>query len=467
MPSRVAGLALAAASSLLSVGCRVGSLQALDGEWPIGPAAQAAPTPWTECGGGPGRALVRAGHGTYRLITPTDSRRLRCRANLTDARVVGDVLYRLRGRAVTSQALDDLDDAGAARTLTHVEGARDLDATPGADAADPGDDLLVVVGDGAVYSLTPRAAARALWEGDALAVAIDARRRAVWIAARAPLAVIDLVDLASGEVRLRVPLPIELESASLTLVVGPQAVVAYAHDRPISSALLVAPERGLALPLRARPPEADAPTGLAAAGEAGLPARLRPGLHEPEASPPLCSPPGVLVDGHRLSLGGDPGATFGRVAPLPDGRFLVVEVGSDGVRLASLHVAAGDDRAVLRLDPLTPPGAWSGRVEAAAWDAEGAVLISSQDLLRVTRAGLVLEPGRRTLRGGLRRATNYALASTIALVEATTALTINTLICAPLLPLSPLPLFMGEPAASLFMLSAPLWLPTAIAFDFF
>jgi hypothetical protein len=446
--ARLAGRTLAVAVLFGTTGCQVGSIHALDGEWPIPARSQVRPAPWTDRGGGPGGALARTGPVTYRLVTSKGSRTLKSRADLTGARVVGETLYRVGQDEVLRQDLDDLDDADETEPLARIEGARDLDVFAGGDLEDAEDDVLVVSGEGAVYTVDRRGA-RSLWEGDALAVAADPGRKAVWIAARAPLAVIECVDLESGDVRLRVPLPVELESASLVFVVGPRGVVAYSHDRPISSALLIDPRLGVALPLRARD---DAPV-------------LSAGSFEPSAWPPLCTPPGVVVEGgERLALGGDPGKTFGRIAALPDGAFLIVESGPQGVMLGRvLPPAAGAQR--LTLQTSTPPPEWSGRVDAIGWDAEGAVLASSQDTLRVAADHELDDHRGRGARDVLRRGANYALAGTIAVVETTTALTLNTILVSPLVPLSPFALLLGEPQAFGAMVLAPVWMPWMIAFS--
>ncbi|MCO5172190.1 MAG: hypothetical protein M9894_38325 [Planctomycetes bacterium] len=425
----LAGLVLATA------GCRAGSIQALDGEWPI-PVVRATSMPWRPCGGGPGGALVRTGPGEYRLVTPTGERRLRCRDDLAGARAAGPWLYRVHQGAVVRHPLDgDLDAPG--EVLARIEGAREVDAAAGPDQA-------LVVGDGAVYLVTPGVPARALWEGDALTAALDPARGAAWIAGRAPLPVIDVVDLATGEVRLRVPLPLELESASLVVVPGPRAAVAYAHDRPIGSALLVAPERGLALPLRPR-------------------GAVHAGAFEPDAAPPLCTPPGEVDEDGRLSLGEDPGLTFGRVAPLPDGSFVVVEASAAGVQLGRLAPPTGPT-AELRLETWTAPPGWARRIEAVAWSAEAVVLGSSLDrLVASTSTDLVHTRRPRGAREGLVRAANYALATGVALVEVPTAVAVNTLLSVPLVPFSPAVLLLGEPKVALGMLTAPIWLPTWIA----
>lgn len=424
---------------LVTAGCQAGSIKALDGEWPI-PVVRIAPPPWHPRGGGAGGALVRTGPGEYRLITPSGERTLRCQSDLADVRVAGPWLYRIDRGAVLRHPLDgDLDAPG--EVLARIEGAREVDVAPGA-----GGDALLVVGEGAVYVVDPRGATRALWEGDALTVAADPRRAAAWVVGRAPLPVIDLVDLATGEVRLRVPLPLELESPSLSVVVGPRAAVVHAHDRPIASALLVAPDLGLALPLR---PRAD----------------VAAGAFEPGATPPLCTPPGEVAEDGRLSLGGDPGDTFGRVAPLPDGSFLLAEASFGGVQLGRLRPPGAADASALQLDTWFAPEGWSRRIEALAWSADAVVLASSVDRLRAAAGSANLDCTRRpgTLREGLIRATNYALATGVALVELPTAIAINTLLSVPLVPLGPGMLLLGEPTLALGMTTAPLWLPTWFA----
>lgn len=419
---------LALSFALGLTGCQVGSLEALGrGDWPITPRPT-NPAPWAERGGGAGGVLVRTGPGRYRVVTSEGDERLAERGDLAGAQLSGAWLYRVVGEEVRRERWDDGE-------LEH-----------------PRDDVLLVSGEGAVYVVTHDAGARAIWTGEALAVALDPARKLAWIAADAPLAVIDAVDLAAtGEVRVRVPLPLELESPSLAFVVGPRGVVAYAHDRPVASALLIMPELGRAEPLRARE-------------------GVQPGRADAEALPTLIVPPGVVVDGsERLSLGGDPGDTFGRVALLPDGRFLAVEAGAEGVRLGAIAVPQAAD-APLQVQALTRPDEWSGRVEAVGWDDAGAFVVSSRDIVRFGREPLpervACRPDRRfgaAVGDAIRAGANHLLTAGVFVVEATTALSMNSLAASVAAVLGPI-VFFFEPTVGLVMTSAPVWFPVAYTF---
>src|SRR5437764_1246646 len=78
---------------------------------------------------------------------------------------------------------------------------------------------------------------------------LDAARDALWVVGREPLAAIECVRLSDGEAICRVPLPIELESRDVRIVLSGKNVAVYAPDRHIAAALLLVPERGFALPL--------------------------------------------------------------------------------------------------------------------------------------------------------------------------------------------------------------------------
>jgi hypothetical protein len=299
-----------------------------------------------------------------------------------------------------------------------------------------------------VYVATATGGTRVLWEGDAVAVALDGDQ--AWIAARAPLAVIDRVALASGEVTLRVPLPLELDGPSLQLVVGQpipsprqHAVVAYAHDRPLDAALVIAPAAGVALPLH---PHAGA----------------SPGVADLDATPALLVPPGKTEDG-RLRLGDDPGATFGRIAACPGGAFLAIERRGGDLELRRFGAPVTGSREVGFAAVHLPEG-WSTAVQAVGWDADGVVLASSRDVLRLRRGGATELDGGATAGDHLRHGLNYVLAGTTCLVETTTAITINTVLVTPVVPLAPMALALGSPLGCGAMLTAPLWAPTWIAF---
>lgn len=448
---RLRATLLLSMASLGLTGCQIGSLRALGEDWPIRRIPPSPPAPWVERGGGAGGALVRTGGGRYRVVTSEGQERLRESADLAGAQLSGRFLYRVVGEEVRRERWDG-GELERSVVVARIVGARDVSVDPGRSSDYAHDDVVLVSGDGAVYVATKTDPARVLWTGDALAVALDPTRKVAWIAGAAPLPVIDAVDLETGEVRVRVPLPLELETPSLQLVVGPRALIAYAHDRPIASALLVVPEAGLALPLRPR--------------DGALPGRA-----DTDALPALIVPPGV-IDGvsERLSFGGDPGDSFGRLALLPDGDFLLVEDGRDGLRVAKLGVPGAPD-AALRQSVVTPPREWSGRVEAVGWDEDGAFVVSSRDVLRFGRKSeqdltACRQEGSfgRGIGGAVRVGANYVVGGLVFVVEATTAIALNTAISTLAVPLGPI-VFFGHPPAGIAMTFAPVWWPVAHAFD--
>jgi len=292
--------------------------------------------------------------------------------------------------------------------------------------------------------------AREVWRGDALAIALDEARDAVWIAAAAPLPTIDLVGLADGRVLLRTPLPTELEVPSLQIVVSGPNVALYDPSGAVEETLFVWPEAGLALARGAF--AQDGPRGH----------------HDPLADPPLLCPPARAVAGERVSLATWRGedeqdvrarrGPSGRVAPFPEGGFLLLREGAGEFEVVGLSGDPARPWATRRPLP-TPP---LREVQALCWDADGVTLVSAAGLDRLTprSARRVDNPiGRLEGRGALRTALLVVRAG----IETAGALVINVVASALALPVGLLATpIVGRPA--LIAASALLWFPWTYTF---
>ena len=248
---------------------------------------------------------------------------------------------------------------------------------------------------------------------------------------------IDCVSLETGRVLFRVPLPIELDSPNLRIVPSGASVVVYAHDRPIESALLVVPSLGRAIP-------------LAAAWKADD----RRGTFEPSCEPPLMAPPGVAA-GARLSLGGDPGRRFGRVAPFPGGRFLLVSADSH-VEVAVIGSLVSPDASPGRAPVLTPPD-WPRLVQGVAWDETGVTLVARGRPLRVTPDGCA-DSGEGALTH-VRRGANLAVNGVVATGEVALSLAMGEVRGCLIAPFGALALLFFPGETPFLMTVAPLWSP--------
>jgi hypothetical protein len=448
MGSRLVGLALAVVSSAWASGCCVGKVSRWDGNWPIDPAVTRDDVHLAEAGGGADGVICSYRSGgagaTYMLATSDGVRKLTFVGSLEGAVVQGDRVYRIEHGAVVRRAIED-STLSPPTTIFKGPGARALSVLAG---AKPDDETLVVAAEGSVL-LVRQGVAREVWQGDALAVALaDAER--VWVAGRS-LAVIDLVRLADGHVLTRVPLPLELETPSLRIVPSGGSAVVYAHDRPLESALLVTPALGIATPLRATWSWND---------------KLVPRF-EPEADPPLIVPAGTFV-GARLALGGDPGHVFGRVAPFPGSRFLVV---ADSEQARELTIAVIGSTVAPDVSPgrstiLTPEG-WDRTVEGVGWDAKGVVLASGNTVLHVPAGGAECRLDDPHSAGDVvRRGTNHFFNAIVATVELGVSIPAGVALGSLVAPFGPPIMFLGPLIGGPQMILvggaatlAPVWFP--------
>ena len=298
--------------------------------------------------------------GRYVLLHEGRISRLEVRESLAGAQLASAALYRRVGERVVRHPIQD----GALLERQDVAELPKLSSF--AVSADGG--TLLLVDPTGVYVVEAGSKPRRVWEGKPYAVAVDAKRKVAWIAARGPLHVVDRVRLADGEVTLRLPLPIELDSPDLELVLsGPNAAL-YDDGGILDHALLIWPERGMATTL-----EREWGNG-------------RPGTVDPESQPPLIVPPGGS-EGERLSLGrvpGRQGEQRGTLAPFPGGRFLLV--GTTPTRGADLHLEVlelEDDR-VRQRDLPWPSTLHGGWIDSVSWDAFGVNLLQGEKIARVT-----------------------------------------------------------------------------------
>lgn len=308
-------VALSGGVLLALTGCKVGTISTFDGDWPLRPLPVVLPT---EHARGPaGDALVRGGSwpldGDAVLLADGEAHSLDRLAGAGDPQPLGRTLYSRLGEQIQARRLPRNGGAvGPPQPVCTVAGLRLYRPLP--------DGRLLAANDAGVL-LIEGDRQRSIWRGEAEAVAWDATREAAWIVARAPLATIDCVRVDDGELLLRSPLPVELDSPNVEVLLSGGDAVVYAHDRPLAAGLLISPDALAITTLGRALPSA----GLGAdpwPEHGGAPPLTRVALAEGEW-PPVLTPPGRF-DGERLRLFQATGPARGRVAPFPGGRFLVL-----------------------------------------------------------------------------------------------------------------------------------------------
>lgn len=388
---------LAAVAAFGASGC-VGTVSRSDGEGPLPRSLTSADGHFEEVGGGAGGVVLRdRGTSHYLLATSRSVVPLGAAGNLTPdltgARWAGSALYVLHGTDLERRALEGGDWLAKPETVAKVEGARAFAVLEG---AAPGADTLAIVHPGEV--LAGRAGALAtLWQGEAIAVDLDPVRAACWIVGHAPLATIDCVSLDDGRVLFRVPLPRELESASVRVVRSGKGVAVYALDRPIEAALLLSPEAGVARRLVKSEGLEDAR-----------------GSFDDASLPPLLLPPGRFED-ERLSTGLPPESArhTGRVVCMGLGRFAVIDDrrSDEGLRIEVVTTPEHPADSPQRVTYGVPEG-WPRAVESVGWDEGGAFVTSGDRRLVLGRMNAEIalsHPTGEALRHGANHAINGVL----------------------------------------------------------
>ncbi len=418
-------------------GCHVGMYSSLDGSGPI-PPRDPARFLYHEVGDGPAGALVLAKHGSQGdllILANGKERRFELKHAIRDAQVTAGGLYSRKGGRVLRRELDHPKREPV--LVAELAGLRGFRVAPGGDA------FLLTSPRGVV--LQERNRQRTIYDGDPLAVAWDSDRKAVWIASRKPLAVIDCVRLDDLELLHRVPLPLELESPSLQITLSGEHLMVHAYDRPLEAALLISPAVGRATSL-------GNVWGLRTPVDSG--------------SPPLIPLRGEQV-GERLSVQKEKGNMhFGHVAAYPGGRFLVADNRRSGAG-PSLSVVRGLGSGS---EPPFPssvncPGDWPRVLQGMASDEDGVTLVSGPYLLRVTPRGCSPEDPRASPGDFVRRTFNVLFNLPLAALEVAVFLPANSALSVLAVPFG-IAFFALEPSKdTAFIVTAPLWFPVAATFN--
>lgn len=431
--------ALVAGSCFLSSGCALGTVSRFDGEWPIAPAPKDQEPQYTDVGSGQGGALlIERGKGArYRIVEPGHEATFESTEPLDGAVLDGDDLY-VAGKTGVEKRRRSGESLGAPETVLALEGTRRFAVAP----LEGGKVLAAAANDRGVLLAVPGHEPTLVFEGHALALALDAANGVLWVASDRPLGVIDCVSVESRATLLRTPLPTELATPGLRLVASGESAVAYAVDRPIEQGLLIARAAKEALPLLRIWNADEAHRGRTVA----------------DSEPPLALPPG-----HEGPAGFELAGTWqrqgpGRVVAFPGGRFLVADARNPTASLAVFTPpsSAGSPPS-LRTVPI--PGAWPGVVQGLGSDAHGAVVTAGQQKLALAPDSL--DP---TLPGeslSARRFFNYAINGVIATGEVAVSIPFGELRGALLCPFGVIGclLFPGE--TSFYLATAPFWSPFA------
>ncbi len=248
---------------------------------------------------------------------------------------------------------------------------------------------------------------------------------------------IDLVDLETGALRCRVPLPDELASPGLRIVLSGSSAVIYAHDRPLEDAILVSPELG-AWP-------------LAETWTPQPPRETRMGDETPRLLVPAPLP---------RSAGGPGSVTFGRVAALSGGRFVVASLnsGRQGVAIGVVGSAVSAETAP-PYQTLHVPEGWPGFVSSVTTIGDEVIVAASDEHFLHVKPNREIETEEPLALGKhLRHGVNYVLNVPITACEIAVSFGFGVPAGCLVVPFSPL-LFLVDPSAGVLGFLAPFWLP--------
>jgi hypothetical protein len=377
--------------------------------------------------------LVRTHQGDVLLVRQGKLDRLRGKAIAwSSAQVVGRTLYtrdkdRLVARRISGSYL------GKATTVTQRPGLRSFLVTP--------EGTFLADSQTLVHRSQAQETSPTLVRARVEHMAWDAPRGLLWTVQSEPFAVVEALT-PRGESRYVLPLPLELEGASVEILCSGDLVAIYAHDRPLSAGLLVRPKTGHCWTLRGGP---------------------RP-AHTEGSNPTLIVPPGREVEG-RITL--DTVATefgFGRLAPLERGFLLIDDERTAGGPSLSEIRDAGSDAAP-RHFRREVPGGWPRAVQVVAWDDEGVTLIAGRRLLRITPDDQSSRRLSGTAWSVFARVMNSALTLPLTVYEVGVALGMNAAAGSVATVVSPLALVFGDPDDFVTCFTAGVWLPLGGTFD--
>lgn len=429
MRSLLAASVLLGVVPLLQGCCCIGAVSRFDGEWPLPPTDLDRPH-WDEAASGEGAVLLRKRGSATSLVVLTATRRrsieLERPLDLAGAQIEKNFVYRIGPEGVVRAPLFD---PAKGETIARIESARSV-AVAG--------DTLLVARPGAVL-LVRGASSRAIWQGEALAIAVDLPRKAAWIVAREPLPVVDLVALEDGEVLCRVPLPEGLDGPNVRCTLSGGSAVVWAHDRPLEVALLLAPDVGGAWHLSETwaHPSSDAVASSFAR----------------DSTPPLLVP-------ERSGPVAPERSTFGRVAPASGGRFIVASMNGDGGKatIASIGSAAWATSPPSRRT-ISTPEKWPGVVAGLVWSRDEVVIASDPE--RLLRVKASLEPALDTpvdVGGGFRHGFNYLFNVPVVATELAASVAGGVTLGCLVAPFAPLVMIV-DPKVGILTLLAPVWFP--------
>lgn len=417
-------------------GCHVGAVSRWsDPNYPIsGPSSGDRQT--SEIGGGAGgavaeidgAALVRVANRRLQAVLPRNQLG-------ASPRLDGDWIYfrdgdRLLRRAIAGRP-------SKAEEVTTVAALRGFEVRGGA--------ALLAAGDG-VYFKEGSEAPRRLWRGEALAIAYEPERRQAWIAARRPLPVIEALDLDSGEPTLRVPLPLELDSPDLVLVVSSPRIAAYVPGEPIARTLLIDPEARRAGLLAEKLPPSYRPRNPALKSRALA------------LEPLVLEPPGRL-QGERMSLPVMRESFVGRIGALPGGEFVLIDNRPELDRLTISRVDARFGLSLISVPDDCPRG-----VDALGWDEAGAYMIADGRSLSIAK-----DEAREVHLSGwgpaTRRGFNRGLNGLLVVAEIGVGFPTNAAFAGFIAPFGALATVFGGGPYAVRIALAPFWFPITRTFN--
>lgn len=351
-------------AALLLSGCHIGVVSDYNiNDWPVREFSGSKPKV-EQIGGGEHAALIKTKRGVSditQILSGDQIQDLVSKHSLEDSLVRPGFLYRRDGSEIWRQALND-QSLGDGQKLASIDELRDFDIHQQR-ALYSNPYMVFVQRLDAAQSLEQP---RALWFGHSLAIHLDRHRDCVWVASDEPIPVIDCLDRESGEVLLRCPLPLDLESANLKFVQAGPRVAIYAHDRAIESALIIDPDKPSA-------------TSMQQVRNPGSRSKTRRQMH---TDPKVVWPHGQQVGERILIQKQSP--TRGRLIGRKNGQFVVIDnrATDSGPSLSVVTVMNTEI-------PLKSPKHWPRSVHAVAVSDNDVVFLSSNKCM--TLRGLRLE----------------------------------------------------------------------------
>lgn len=349
---------------MLCSGC-LGKFSKFDGTGPI-PLEQPH-RGWREQGGGEHGAIVKqiGKEKSFAQMAFSNQRTFQFDKSLVASLSTSDGLIRCNGEQVFMHRFG-FTGMSQGKLLAEAKDIKEIDFQQ---------PILALRTPNGIYIKKPKKKLEHFYKGPSLALSLDIPRDSLWIIKNVPCAVLEYWDLSTNDIRLRIPLPIELESAHLCIVRAKDHIAVYAYDRPLDNALFIDVSKQRVTSL------------------SGIIEKLPPSQELIPSSPPLLIPHSKNL-GERISMPGQR-KLLGRIVPFNEVEFMILTTSlqrsnslsafeSPSPRANSSFVII-DSKFQKRT--LYPPLDWPRDFEAIGWDKQGIILLNGQRRFFVSANG--------------------------------------------------------------------------------